>query len=137
MAVPDSSHDDASGANAPASVAPPASTAAPDREAELERALSEGRLDHLPPNQPRGILGERNPELRVEEDFTPDLNEGVSREMSWPVERLLIFLAFVFFFPLAYVLVWRSKNATFEWKVTVTIATAVFIAYVAYRMLVR
>jgi len=90
----------------------------------------------LPPNQPRGILGERNPELRVEEDFTPDLNEGVSREMGWPVERLLILLAFLVFFPLGYWLVWRSKNATFEWKVTVTIATAVFIAYFAYRMLV-
>lgn len=82
---------------------------AEEREAALNRAL-DGGLPELPPNQVRGILGEQGKiDLRKEEDFTPDLNAGISQEMDLPVMWMGIVLAYVLFFPLAYVLLWRSR----------------------------
>jgi len=87
----------------------------------LSRALDEGRRT-LPPNEPRGILGETNPDIRKEEDFTPDLNSGISQENDMPVLWLAIVLGYLFFFVPGFVILWFSKRVPFKTK---CIATAV------------
>ena len=72
------------------------------REEQLDRELAKGRLDELPPNEVQGLLGEKNPKLRVTDTFEPDLNAGVSQEMDLPVVWMGIILAYLLFFPVAY-----------------------------------
>ena len=104
------------------------------REEELDRELSKGGLDELPPNQIRGLLGERNPKLKVIDDFEPDLNAGVSQEMDLPVVWMAIVLAYLLFFPLAYVILWRTRHISRRAKVVVSVVGAVGICFVAYRI---
>jgi hypothetical protein len=105
------------------------------REEELDRALSRGELDELPPNQVKGLLGEKNPKLKVVDSFAPDLNAGVSQEIDLPVVWMGIVLAYLVFFPLAYVLLWRTKYITHRDKIIVSAVGAAGIAYVLYRMI--
>ncbi len=105
------------------------------REEELDRALSKGELEELPPNQVKGLLGEKNPKLRVTDTFEPDLNAGVSQEVDLPVIWMGIVLAYLIFFPLAYVLLWRTKYITHRDKVIVSVVGAVGIGYVLYRVI--
>lgn len=81
----------------------------------------EDGLDELPPNVPPGLLGERGLNLYKEETGEPrGLNAGLLQESSAEVVWLAIFLAYVLFFPLAYVIVWRTKSIprTRKWVVT-------------------
>ncbi|NTW29555.1 MAG: hypothetical protein HGA39_09380 [Coriobacteriia bacterium] len=112
----DMSHDGASG-----------------REEELERALS-GGLRELPPNKTRGLLGEVNPSLQKAEDYTPDLNAGVSQENDWPVVWLAIVLCYLIFFPLAYVILWRSRFVSRRAKIVVSIVGALGVGYAIVRL---
>jgi hypothetical protein len=99
-------------------------TRVPDQGAgddELTRAL-DGGLDRLPANQPRGILGETNPDVRKEEDFTPDLNAGISQENDMPVVWLAIVLGYLVFFVPGFMILWLSKSVPIKTK---WIATAV------------
>jgi hypothetical protein len=105
------------------------------REEELDRALAKGRMDELPPNSVRGLLGEKNPKLKVIDEFEPDLNAGVSQEIDLPVVWMGIVLAYLLFFPLAYVLLWRTKYITHRDKIIVSVVGALGILYVAYRLL--
>lgn len=107
----------------------------PSREELLDRALA-GGLDELPPNQVKGLLGETNPQLKVVDDFTPDLSAGVSQEMDLPVVWMGIVLAYLVFFPVAYYILWRTKYISGRDKVVVGAVGAVGIAYVAYRLAV-
>jgi len=91
--------------------------AAAERKAALDRAL-DGGLDELPPNQVKGLLGERMPDLRKEEDFTPDLNAGISQEMDFPVMWMGIVPALILFFPLGHYLPLPSESHPFPPKVT-------------------
>ena len=88
---------------------------------ELSRAL-DGGLDSLPPNQPRGLLGETNPDIYAEEDFTPDLNAGISQENDMPVLWLAIILGYCILFVPGFVILWLSKSVPIRTK---RIATAV------------
>ena len=107
-----------------------------EREAELEQALDEGRLEELPPNHPRGLLGERNPDLRaIDDEFPQDLNAGVSQEMDLPVVWLGTVLAYLLFFPLGYWLLWRNPRFSLRAKIIASIAGAIGIGYVAYRLI--
>jgi hypothetical protein len=106
------------------------------REEQLDRELSKGELDELPPNQVKGLLGEKNPKLKVIDSFEPDLNAGVSQEMDLPVVWMGIVLAYLIFFPLAYVLLWRTKLITHRNKIIVSAVGAAGIAYVLYRLAV-
>lgn len=106
------------------------------KEQELEEALS-GGLEELPPNHPRGLLGERNPDLRTVEDFTPDLNAGVSQEVDLPVVWMAIVLSYLLFFPLAYVILWRTRFISHRNKIIVSIVGAIGILAVALVMLLR
>lgn len=100
--------------------------AAQQRQAALDRAL-DGGLEKLPPNQVKGILGETMPDLRKEEDFTPDLNAGISQEMDLPVMWMGIVLALILFFPLGYYLLWRAENISHRAKVITSVVAAVCI----------
>ena len=105
------------------------------REEELDRALSKGELDELPPNQVKGLLGEKNPKLKVIDSFEPDLNAGVSQEMDLPVVWMGIVLAYLIFFPLAYVLLWRTKYITRRNKIIWSVVGAIGVAYVLFRLI--
>jgi len=105
-------------------------TAAQQRQAALDHAL-DGGLGELPPNQVKGILGETMPDLRKEEDFSPDLNSGISQEMDLPVLWMGIVLALFLFFPLGFYLLWRADYISFRAKViTSVVATVAIIAFV-------
>jgi hypothetical protein len=104
------------------------------REEQLDRELSKGELDELPPNQVKGLLGEKNPKLKVVDSFEPDLSAGVSQEMDLPVVWMGIVLAYLVFFPLAYVILWRTKLITQRNKIIVSAVGAAGIAYVVFRL---
>lgn len=74
----------------------------------LEEALSEGTLDTLPPNQPKGLLGERGLNLYDTETFDSDFNAGVLQENDGPVIRMAIVLGFLLFPPIGYWLLWKT-----------------------------
>lgn len=80
----------------------------PTREELLDEALSKGSGGELPPNHPQGLLGDRAPDLRQPDDWTPDGSSGLSQETDYPVVLMGIVLAYLVFFPLAFVLLWRS-----------------------------
>jgi len=107
-----------------------------ERDARLDAALTKGRLEELPPNQVRGLLGERNPKLRATDTFEPDLNAGVSQEMDLPVVWMGIILAYLLFFPLAYVILWRTTLISHRAKVVVSVIGGVGIALVVVRLVV-
>lgn len=123
----------------PEQPAPEASQETPlTREQQLERALDSG-VSELPPNQPRGILGERNPNIRATENFTPDLNAGISQEVDLPVIWMAIVLAFVtiLFSPVGYVVLWRTKSisrrAKIAWTVIATVWVVAALLYIGSR----
>ncbi len=110
-------------------------SAAAERQAALDRAL-DGGLDKLPPNQVKGILGETTPDLRKEQDFTPDMNAGISQEMDFPVLWMGIVLALILFFPLGFYLLWRADYISFRAKViTSVVATLAIISFVVMLVL--
>ena len=95
-----------------------------EREAALDRALDSG-MTELPPNQVKGLLGEKGPDLRKVDEFTPDLNSGISQEVDLPVVWVGILLAYLLLFPLAYVLLWRSKHISRRGKIISSVVGAV------------
>lgn len=110
-------------------------TAATERRAALDRAL-DGGLDQLPPNQVKGLLGERMPDLRREDDFTPDMNAGISQEMDFPVMWMGIVLAMILFFPLGFYLLWRADYISYRAKViTSVVATLAITSFVVMLVL--
>lgn len=111
-------------------------TAARRRQAELDAAL-DGGLDELPPNQVKGILGETMPDLRKEEDFSPDLNSGISQEMDLPVRWMGIVLAMFLFFPLGYYLLWRADYISHRAKVITSVVAAVAIVAFVIMLVLR
>lgn len=95
-----------------------------ERQAELDRAL-DGGMAELPPNQVKGLLGEKGVDLRKADDFAPDLNSGISQEMDLPVVWVGIVLAYLLFFPVAYVLLWRSQYISRRGKIISSIVGAI------------
>lgn len=107
-----------------------------ESDEKLEDILSRGSRDELPPNRPKGLLGEKGLDLYATDTFEPDLNAGISQENDVPVVWLGIVLAFLVFFPLAYWLLWRSSLFTRRAKIitsivgtcgVVAIATAIYV----------
>jgi hypothetical protein len=97
----------------------------------LEAELTRGELPSLPPNQPKGMLGEKGLNLYKEESFTPDLNSGISQENDLPVVWLGILLAYIVFFPLAYWLLWRSRLFSRRSKIITSVIGAIGVVAVA------
>ena len=98
---------------------------------ELDRALDSG-VTELPPNEPKGILGERGMDFRKVEDYTPDLNAGLSQENDSGVHSLIILLAFLIFFPVGYVLLWRDKYLSRTQKVAASIVATVALGLIVF-----
>jgi hypothetical protein len=94
------------------------------RREELERALDSG-VTELPENQPKGILGETNPDLRKVDTFEPDLNSGISQENDTPVIWLAIVLGYLFFFIPGFVVLWLSKRMPIRTKVVASVVMGV------------
>ena len=93
------------------------------RQEELDRRLDSG-VTELPPNRPRGMLGEHGMDLRKVDDLdnaAPDLNAGISQEVDLPVIWLAILVSYVIFFPLAFVILWRSRQITRRAKIVASI----------------
>lgn len=97
----------------------------------LDAALDEGSTENLPPNQPRGILGEAGVDIRKVDTFEPDGNAGVSQEVDFPVVLMSVLIAYAVFFPAAYVILWRSKHFSRRAKVVLSVMGAVGIAAAA------
>jgi len=105
-----------------------------DRQAELEDALTRGELRDLPPNQPKGLLGERGPSLYKTDTFEPDMNAGVSQENDAPVVQLVIVLAFLLFFPVGFWLLWRTPLYSTRAKLLLSGVALAAIAFVYWRV---
>lgn len=106
----------------------------PEEQAKLEAALGSG-MSELPPNQLKGFLGERGPDMRKVDDFAPDLNAGILQENDEGVVWLAIMLAYLLFFPIAYVLLWRSRHISRTSKWIASTVGAVGVAVVALWLL--
>ena len=102
----------------------------PEERAEYDRELDSG-VTELPPNQPKGLLGEKGPDLRKPEDFTPNMNAGFSQEDDGPVQTLLLLLVYLLFFPLAFVLLWRARRYSTRYKILVSAAMTIGVLVVA------
>jgi len=98
---------------------------------DLEAALDAGATEELPENQPRGILGERGLDLRKVDDFSPDLNAGISQENDTPVMWLAVIVAYLVFFPLAYWILWRTPLFSRRVKVVTSVIGGIGILTVA------
>jgi len=103
-----------------------------DRRSELDAELDRGAVDELPPNRVKGWLGEVHPSLRQPDDWTPDLNAGLSQEDDVPVVWLAVVLSYLLFFPLAYVILWRSRLFPRRTKILVSAVGAAGIVAVAW-----
>jgi len=109
----------------------------PSRQEELEAALDEGSGTELPPNQPQGLLGEPGFDLYKVDEFEPSGNAGVSQEVDFPVVLMAVLLAYVIFFPAAYVILWRSRQFSLRGKVVMSLVGALGVAAAAWALLVR
>ena len=92
---------------------------------ELKEALDRGSGRELPPNRPPGLLGEPGLNLRKVDPTSHGLNAGLTQENDEQLTFLWIVLAYVVFFPLAYVILWRSHKIERRLKVWITIAMTV------------
>jgi hypothetical protein len=94
----------------------------PKESPELKKALDEGSGGELPPNAPRGILGDRGLNVTKTDDLDAHgLSAGLSDEWDGPVVWLLVILLYLIFFPLAFVVLWRSKVLPRRTKVGMTV----------------
>lgn len=109
----------------------------PPAQGELDEALSKGTLDELPPNQPKGLLGERGLDLYKTDSFKPDINAGVSQDNDLPVVWMGIILAYLLFFPVAYWLLWRSALFTRRAKIVTSVIGAVGVLAVVLALYAR
>lgn len=113
------------------------SSAPEERDKQLDDILSRSDCDELPPNRPRGVLGEKGFDLYATDTFEPDLNAGISQENDVPVVWLGIVLAFLIFFPLAYWLLWRSNQFTRRAKIVTSIVGTCGVVAVAIALYAR
>ena len=108
----------------------------PARLKELEEALDQGGIDELPPNVPPGFLGETPPDFRkVDGDEPHGLNAGITDEWTWETTMLWVLLAYIIFFPAAFIILWRSRWVSRKQKVWVSVAMAVGVGLAAAALL--
>jgi hypothetical protein len=115
-------------------------TRRPDRELTKEEQLAEALrspVAELPENQPKGWLGETNPDLRKIDDFAPDLNAGISQENDTPVIWLAIVLGYLVFFVPGFVILWMSKRMPIKTKIVTSVVMAAGVVCVVLLLLFR
>ena len=97
----------------------------------------EDGLDELPPNRPRGFLGDVAPDMRRPEDFDPrGTDAGMIQEWTRQTTVLAVMIAYLLFFPAAFVILWRSRKISRDYKIGATVAMVAGLLYVAYRLYV-
>jgi hypothetical protein len=104
---------------------------------KLKEALDRGSGRELPPNRPPGLLGEPGLNLRKVDPTSHGLNAGLTQENDEQLTFLWIVLAYVVFFPVAYVILWRTAKITSRSKIWIAVAMTVGIVAVATWLLVR
>lgn len=94
---------------------------------ELDRVLDSG-VTELPPNQIKGILGEKGLDVGKTDEFEPDLNSGISQEVDFPViwMGIVFCLLTVVLAPLGLVLLWRTKGISQRARVLWTVIGVVW-----------
>jgi hypothetical protein len=110
----------------------------PEKRAELERALDEGSLEELPRNVPPGILGERASDINLRKVDTGGpygLNAGLLDEWTVQTTLMVVALTYVFFFPAAYVILWRSRKIARRFKVELSVVMTIGVLWVGARLL--
>jgi hypothetical protein len=105
-------------------------------ESELEAALR-SPLARLPENEPKGWLGEINPDLLKPDDMEPDLNAGLSQENDMRVTWLAIVLGFLIFFVPGLAILWISKRIPIKTKVVTSIVASALATCVVIALLVH
>ena len=99
------------------------------RRAELDRELSKGEHP-LPENKPRGLLGGAGLDLRQPDSDRPSLFGGVTQEIDANLVWVAMLIAFLVFFPAAYVILWWYPRFPKRMKIGYTVAFTVIIALV-------
>jgi hypothetical protein len=98
-------------------------------------SLDTDGIPELPPNRPPGILGEPGLNVMKVDTFEPDgMNAGLTQEDTFETRFLLIALAYLLFFPAAFVMVWVSKRMSLRTKVIVTAAMLAGLALVVWAL---
>jgi hypothetical protein len=93
-------------------------------------------LEELPPNIPPGFLGEHGPDFRkVDGDGSHGLNAGVIQEWTWETTMIAVAIAYLLFFPAAYVILWRARKVPRRQQVVLTVAMTIGLGLVAVRLL--
>jgi hypothetical protein len=104
---------------------------------ELNRALSRGRLEELPPSRPPGLLGDTPMDIRKTDEFEPSLNAGVLQESTWQTRGMTLALLYVLVVtsPIAAWMLWRDKKLSLTRKIVATVIGIVgYVAlYLGYR----
>ena len=101
-----------------------------DRQKRLDAALDRGRIKELPPNQPKGILGEMGLNFYKVDEFEPDLNAGVSQEFDSGPRFLLVILAMLLVPPVGYWMLWRERRYTIVVKLVWSAVMAIPVVFV-------
>ena len=111
----------------------------PEKKRELEAALDEGGLDELPRNIPPGMLGERVSDMdltkKVDSGGPYGLNAGLLDEWTVQTTLIAVALALIVFFPIAYVILWRSRRLTRAFKIELSLVMTGVVVYFAGRLL--
>lgn len=96
--------------------------------------MSEERPE-LPPNIPPGFLGEKAPDmLKSDDESSHGLNAGIIQEWTWETTMIVVLLTYIFVFPLAFVVLWRSKKVPRSHKIVMSVLMAAGIVFVAVRL---
>jgi hypothetical protein len=106
-------------------------------ETDLDRALDQGELDELPPNQLRGFLGERGPDMRKTDTFRDDMNAGLLQESTSETRTLTVVLLYVIVLtsPIAFYLLWRDRRMSTGMKTGWTVVMAAGLIALAWALL--
>lgn len=108
-----------------------------DRRSRAADPYGDG-LDELPPNIPPGFLGERVADIdlrKVDSGGPYGLNAGVIQEWTVQTTLMVVALTYIFFFPAAFVILWRSKRLTRRFKIDLSIVMGIGVVYFGGRLL--
>ena len=106
------------------------------KEERLEAALR-SPMTELPENQPKGMLGETGIDVRKAEDFTPDLNAGLSQENDMPVVWMAVVLGYLIFFVPGFMILWASKRIPIRTKVVASVVMVAGVIAFAWAVISR
>ena len=94
----------------------------------------------MPAFRPSGMLGEvgSGMDLAKSDNLSEGQHTGIIQDTEdWTVQWLVIVLTYLVFFPVAYVLLWRSQQIDLRAKVLVSVAGVAGIALAVYLLSLR